>query len=95
MLGEKLKRIDIFGANVDLFYKGQARFHTHWGCSVTFCVIIVYMVVVSLKWIEFFGETDPIEHFSEAGQDLDQQIDLQSLGFTFAVDNLDAKIGTV
>ena len=53
------------------------------------------MVMVSLKWIEFFGETDPIAYFSETRQDMDQKIDLQKLNFSFAVDNLDARIGTV
>ena len=50
---------------MELFYKGQAYFNTYWGCSVTIFVILGYMVMVSLKWIEFFGETDPIAYFSE------------------------------
>ena len=65
MLTDKLKKLDIFGQNVELFYKGQAYFNTYWGCSVTIFVILGYMIVVSLKWIEFFGETDPIAYFSE------------------------------
>ena len=51
--------------------------------------------MVSLKWIEFFGETDPIEYFSEARQNIDDLIDLNSMGFTFAVENIDAKYGRV
>ena len=66
MFKEKLKKFDIYGTNVELFYKGSAKFNTHWGCIVTFFIIICYMLMVGLKWIEFFGETDPIQHFSEA-----------------------------
>ena len=66
MLVDKLiKKLDIFGHNVEFFYKGSAYFNTGWGCSVTCFVIIAYMVMISLKWIEFFGETDPIAYFSE------------------------------
>ena len=50
---------------MEFFYKGSAYFNTGWGCSVTCFVIIAYMVMISLKWIEFFGETDPIAYFSE------------------------------
>ena len=60
MFENKLQNFDIFGRGVNFFYKGSEQFNTKWGAFVTFFVIICYFSMVGLKWIEFFGETDPI-----------------------------------
>ena len=62
---------------------------------MTFFVVICYVVVVSFKWIEFFGETDSIEYFSESRQDMNERIDFQSLGFSFAIDSLEPRLGKI
>lgn len=87
--------MDIFGAGVNFFYKGQEYFNTRWGCAVTCFVTLTYLFVVSLKWVEFFGETDPIEYFSEAQQSMLDPIDLNELGFSFAIDSLEERFGTI
>ena len=51
--------------------------------------------MVALKWTEFFGDIDPVEYFSEAKQSMDEAIDLNSIGFTFAVEQLEANIGHI
>ena len=61
----KLQRFDLFGRDVNFFYKGSEYFSTKWGCFMTFLVSVCYLMMISLKWTEFFGETDPIEYFSE------------------------------
>ena len=96
-LKERLKRFDIFGAKVEFFYQGKSFFNTIWGFLVTSLVCIGYISMVSLKWIEFFGETDPIDHFSETAQDMDTKtLRLQELGFSFAIDDsLDPRIGSI
>ena len=62
---------------------------------MTFFVVISYVVMVSFKWIEFFGETDSIEYLSEPRQDMNERIDFQSLGFSFAIDNLEPRFGKI
>ena len=51
--------------------------------------------MVSLKWIEFFGETDPIEYFSEAQQSMFDSIDLHEPGFSFALDSIEEQYGSL
>ena len=92
---ERLKRFDIFGRNVNFFYKGQAKFSTKCGCFMTFFVIISYLIVVSFKWIEYFSESDSIEYFSEQHQDMEERIDFKSIGFSFAIDNLEPRFGKI
>ena len=62
---------------------------------MTFFVVICYVVMVSFKWIEFFGETDSIEYFSESRQDMNERINFQTLGFSFAIDYLEPRIGKI
>ena len=62
---ERLIKCDQFGREVHFFYQGQEKYRTGCGATVTFILAIGYLLLVSLKLIEFFGETDPIEYFSE------------------------------
>ena len=95
MFGKWLKQFDVYGADISFYYKGEGKFHTAWGCIVTLFVAMVYLFMISLKFIEFFDETDPIEQLSEAIQSLDEVIDLTSNGFSFAVENIDERIGKI
>ena len=61
----KLKKCDQFGRDVNFFYKGEEQYRTAWGTMITMLVAIAYLLMLTLKFIEFFGETDPIEYFSE------------------------------
>ena len=51
--------------------------------------------MVSLKMIEFFGVTDPIEYFSETPQSMQEIIDLKKIGFSFAVESIEKELGEV
>ena len=87
--------MDIFGKGVHFFYKGKREFKTKWGCFVTTCVITSLFIILVIKLIEFFGETDPIAYLSETRQNMHEPINLNDLGFTFAVENIEPKIGQI
>ena len=53
------------------------------------------IALTSFKLVEFFGETDPIEYMTIAKQSMEENLDLESLGFAFAIENLDAAYGRV
>ena len=53
------------------------------------------MLILVYKLIEFWDETDPIEYFSETRQGFDLPINLNELGFTFAVESIEARIGRI
>ena len=92
---QKLLQLDIFGRGVEFFFKGQQEFKTKWGCVVTAFIVTTYLIIFLLRLTEFFGETDPIEYFSQTRQSMDERIDLNKLGFTFAVENIEARIGRI
>ena len=62
---------------------------------MSFTVIVGFLIMASLKFVEFFDETDPIEYFALKGQDQTVPIDLTAIGFTFAVEAIDEKIGSI
>ena len=88
-----LKRFDAFGANIDFYYQGREKFNTPWGCFITAIITLAYLIMVCLKFTEYYGEKDGIEQFSQQKQDLDELINLKELGFSFAVENVDPRIG--
>ena len=89
----KLQRFDAFGAEIDFYYKGKGKFNTAWGCFCTAFVAVGYLIMVGLKCTEFLWEKDGIVQFSQQTQDQTDLINLTELGFHFAVENVDPKIG--
>ena len=61
----KLSTLDFFAKEVNFYYNGNERFTTGWGRFVTISVTLAYIAMVGLKFTEFFGETDPINYYSE------------------------------
>ena len=47
------------------------------------------------RLVEFFGELDPIEYFSLRAQSLDEVIQLDEIGFTFAIEYLPPEVGSI
>ena len=47
------------------------------------------------RLVEFFGELDPIEYFSLRAQSLDEVIQLDEIGFTFAIEDLPPEVGSI
>ena len=73
---KRLHSFDFFATNINFYYKGLERFSTGWGRFVTASVVVGYSALVGLKFTEFFGETDPIQYFSETHQNMQDTIDL-------------------
>ena len=61
----------------------------------TFFVGIVCTIVLTLRLVEFFAETDPIEYFSETSQDLLEEINLREIGFSFAIEQIEEEFGSI
>ena len=95
MIAHRMKRCDLFGRDVQFYYRGENQFTTGWGSIVTFLVAVGYLIILFYKFIEFFGETDPVQYFSEAQQDFGLTIDLNSFEFYFAVEAIDPEIGEI
>ena len=95
MFREKIRKCDQFGRDVNFFYKGEEYYRTYWGAAVTFFVAIGYLLMIALKFTEFFGETDPIEYFSESAQDIQEMIVLADINFSFAVEAIGEEFGSI
>ena len=66
MLAKRVKRLDLFGTNINFTYRGDDYFTTGCGSGVTVFATIGFLFLASMKFIEFFGETDPIEYMTVA-----------------------------
>ena len=85
----------MFGRDVNFFYKGQEYYSTNWGIFVSLCISTAILTMVSLKLVEFFGVTDPIEYFSQTPQSMDEIIDLGANGFSFGIEAIEKELGEV
>ena len=54
----RLQSFDIFGADVNFYYKGEDKFKTPWGCIVTALVSISYLTMIMLKIGDFAYERE-------------------------------------
>lgn len=54
-----------------------------------------YTTLVLFKMTEFFGETDPIHYTAVMKQDLEESLDLEALGFGFAVEEIKPEFGYI
>ena len=66
MRRENFKRFDYFGRDINFFFKGDNVYRTYFGTVVSFIAYTIILIMLLIKLTEFFGVTDPIEHFSEA-----------------------------
>ena len=92
-ISKRLKQLDLFGTTVNFTYRGDDYYTTRCGSSVTILAVTIFVILAGIKFVEFFGSTDPIEYMTEAKQPMDEKIDLDSLGFTFAIEKLDPAYG--
>ena len=99
-----LKEQDMYGVGVEFSFNNNKRFTTWMGAVMTCITMTLFMtffgiisdlIVVSFKWIEYFSESDSIEYFSEQHQDMEERIDFKSIGFSFAIDNLEPRFGKI
>ena len=92
---EKLRKCDLFGKDVKIFYKGDDIYTTKYGAVVTILVGASFLILTGLKAIEFFLNIDPIRYFFEMHQDMEEKIDLRESGFKFAIQTIEEEIGTI
>ena len=85
----------MLGRNINLFYKGEEQYKTYLGTAVTFIVATGVLLMISLKFVEFFGEVDPISYFLESRQDMDEIIDFTEIGFSFAIETIEEEYGSI
>ena len=90
-----MQACDLFSTKVNLTFRGEEYYSTRWGRFVSMSVIIAFLILFLLRFIEFVGALDPVEYFSLQGQDLDEEIDLREIGFEFAVEQISPEYGYI
>ena len=90
---KKLQKIDMFGTSLPLTYKNKATYTTSCGSVMTIIAVSGYLVLLGLKLMEFFGQSDPVRHSTVQAASQDRSLDLNEIGFTFAVENVATEIG--
>ena len=61
-----IKKFDYFGRPINFFFQGDNLYRTYFGTGISFIAYLGILFMLTIKFIEFIAETDPIEHFSEA-----------------------------
>ena len=89
--GSNFKSIDFFGERVEFTFKKSPVFQTNLGASISVLCIILMMMFVTLRTMKLIDDKEPF--FSSTTIYSDQMIDLQELGFTFAIENIDPSFG--
>ena len=95
MFAERLKKFDLFGRSIKFTYQGIDYFTTNCGRAVTFLTVLAFLLLMSLKFVEFFGEHDSILYLNSSGQSADALMDLQELNFSLAIEELEPRFGTL
>lgn len=93
-----LKKIDIYGQNIQLAYRGDEKFKTTPGAIVSLMVIAVMMAYTGFKTYVLFNKVNPTISKAEFIRDLDSEGAFRpyQLGFDFAfgiVNGLDPSVG--
>ena len=89
------KNLDMYGENVALTFEKKPVFQTYLGGFVSIFSIILMLIFTTISATRLFGHLDPFFSSTTKVKDLDSPIDLWKLGFMFAIDTIDPKVGTI
>ena len=90
--GEGLKSLDFFGKKVEFTFQKKPAFQTHLGAIVSIFCFLLMLAFFLVRTSKLVTEEEPLVSMATLAQ---SDIDLWSLGFMFAVENVPASIGTV
>ena len=89
-----LKSFDIFGEPIHFTLNKERHFKTTWGTIVsTVCIVLLTMFFV-MRTIKLFSKEDPFFSMTTL-ENAPETLDLWSLGFSFAVESIDPRVGRV
>ena len=90
-----LQRLDMYGGQVKLTFKGHTQYTTVFGGVCTIISFALLMVFYTIKSIDFIGQYDVRMSMIENVQDGTESIDLTELGYRMAVSKIDPKYGRI
>ena len=89
------KNLDIYGENVALTFEKKPVFQTYLGGFVSIFSMILILLFTTISATKLFGHLEPFFSSTTKVKDVDNPIDLWKLGFMFAIDTIDPKVGTI
>ena len=63
-------------------------YKTGFGTIVTLVVLTLYLTIAIIKFEEFFKSIDPDQSMTETNQNMLEEMNLNELGFSFAVEDI-------
>ena len=91
---EKLEGFDYFAKTIRLTFQGKDRYTTPIGGAISIVCFTVAMFLLLLKTVELVGKADPELSMIESESNYERS-DLFELGFMFAVQSIDPRIGKI
>ena len=94
VLGKGFHELDFFGKSVELTFKKERTFRTGIGVVVSILCLIFVLTFIFTRTIKIASKSDPF--FSMARKsNVNGLVDLQQLGYMFAIEYIDPSVGTI
>ena len=88
------RELDCFAKQVQFTFKGEDSYSTKAGGIISIICFAVVVLLVVVQTMELLGRTEPELNMVESESDYGF-IDLHDLGFTFAMEKIDKRIGKI
>ena len=89
---QALKRIDIFGQTVTFTFKDKPTFQTKLGATISLICLMLLLSFFVVRSKKVVSKDDPFFSMTSIAQET-EVLDLISLGFMFAIENLGPEVG--
>ena len=91
-----LSRLDLFAPEVSLTFQGQRQFKTDFGGCASIITGLIFLSVVMIKFEQTLEGRQTAAYFTtKTTRDVNEELDLAKLGFMFAINEPDPRIGKV
>jgi len=88
------KSLDLFGEKINLTFKQEKDFKTTFGAIISLICSIALIAFLVVQTQKLISKEDPFFSMTTSSKVTDT-IDLWELGFIFAIENIDPKVGRI
>ena len=91
----RLRKWDIYGQQIDLFFMRQKQFTTWIGFCLTVATMVGIIAFAAVRAEKLVSDSDPFLSKNTLPRDNDFKVNLDELGYVFAVSKIDEKAASI
>ena len=89
-----MKNTDIYGERPDLKFEGKSSYVTWVGAFFSFVTFILFSVFMAMRTMKLVSRDDPfLSMISRPSDDDTELLELSKLGYRFALEAIDPRVG--